>query len=168
MQLSRSSVRCSDETLILIFLSEFQVFSFLSPLPWSLRSILLLFIQPTHNVWYCRYGKCITMLLADHSETGPKGITSWKSAAKAISNLSFEYLWQRITSLSRKLLLVEENPGNDLNGRLPTTRHTTTWSYVYYVIEDPAVREQLMSFFFWKHLNGNTRYVLHKSVLWCQ
>lgn len=88
------------------------------------------------------------MLLADHSETGPKGLTSWKPAAKAILNLDFKYLRRRITSLSRKLLLVEENPGNDLNGRLPTTRHTTTWSYVYYVIEDPAVREQLMSFFF--------------------
>lgn len=87
------------------------------------------------------------MLLADHSETGPKGLTSWKPATKAILNLDFKYLRRRITSLSRKLLLVEENPGNDLNGRLPTTRHTTTWSYVYYVIEDPAVREQLMSFF---------------------
>lgn len=88
------------------------------------------------------------MLLADHSEAGPKGLTSWKPATKAILNLDFKYLRRRITSLSRKLLLVEENPGNDLNGRLPTTRHTTTWSYVYYVIEDPAVREQLMSFFF--------------------
>lgn len=32
----------------------------------------------------------------------------------------------------------------------------------------PCCARTIDVFFFWKHLNGNTRYVLHKSVLWCQ